>query len=482
MSHIKADRVQETSTGTGTGALTLAGAVSKFRAYSALLANADTCVCLIENASAAEWEVSLCTYASGGNTLTRSTVYASSNAGALVNFAAGTKTISHVAAASKQVVMDNNGDATVTRDLAVARNATVAGTLGVTGATTLGTTGASGKVTLTGAEGFQLDFAPGSQTWSWRAAVGGNMYLYDLTNSKYPISITPSTQQVTFGGKISMIGTEGNQLEWTLGGQAWQARMASGGAWYLIDTTNSVYPFSIAASTMVATFGGNILPAVDNSKSLGNGSYRFSVVYAGTGAINTSGRDAKRNIRELSAAEKRVAARIRAGGFLYQFADAVEAKGEALARLHFGVIAEDVAAAFTAEGLNPARYGMFCADKVVVLETYQVIKTRDRMEDFEAEESAVEIVDGRPVRVTKTVTRRRAVGAMLVVKTETGETVMVETGERDESDQPILVPLTHFVPEMEEYEEEATREVETDEIRYGLRYDQLTLFLLLAAE
>ena len=123
MAHVKLDRVQETTTGTGTGALTMAGAVSKFRAYSAVLANGDTCFCLIENASAAEWEVSLCTYASGGNTLTRSSAYASSNGGSLVNFSAGTKTVSLVAPASKSVVEDNNNDASVTRFLAVGHTA-----------------------------------------------------------------------------------------------------------------------------------------------------------------------------------------------------------------------------------------------------------------------------------------------------------------------------------------------------------------------
>ena len=149
MAHIRADRIQETTTGTGTGALTLAGAVSKFRAFSAVLADTDSCVCLIEHNSAAEWEVSLCTYASGGNTLTRSTVYTSSNGGSLVNFSAGTKTISLVATSSKQIVEDPNGDAVVTRDLAVGRNLAVVGTLNVTGAAAFGSTLTAANTTVT---------------------------------------------------------------------------------------------------------------------------------------------------------------------------------------------------------------------------------------------------------------------------------------------------------------------------------------------
>jgi hypothetical protein len=62
----KLDRVQETTTSTGTGGLTLAGATTRMRAFSATMSNGDTAYCLIENQSANEWEISLCTYNSGG--------------------------------------------------------------------------------------------------------------------------------------------------------------------------------------------------------------------------------------------------------------------------------------------------------------------------------------------------------------------------------------------------------------------------------
>ena len=45
----------------------------------------------------------------------------------------------------------------------------------------------------------------------------------------------------------------------------------------------------------------------------------------------------------------------------YRFKDAVAEKGDA-ARIHIGAIAQEVAAAFVAEGLDPARYGLFCSD------------------------------------------------------------------------------------------------------------------------
>lgn len=97
MAHVLADRVMETASTTGTGALTLAGAYTGYRAFSAVCATNDTfryCIAGVDGNGndSGEWEVGLGTY-SGANTLTRTTVEASSNAGALVNFSAGTKRV-----------------------------------------------------------------------------------------------------------------------------------------------------------------------------------------------------------------------------------------------------------------------------------------------------------------------------------------------------------------------------------------------------
>lgn len=89
MGPIIADRVKETSATQGTGALTLVGAVPGFRAFSAVCAVGDVVLYTIE-ASDGTWEVGVGSY-SATNTLSRTTVLASSNAGALVNFTATTK-------------------------------------------------------------------------------------------------------------------------------------------------------------------------------------------------------------------------------------------------------------------------------------------------------------------------------------------------------------------------------------------------------
>lgn len=95
MALINADRVLETSTTTGTGAFDLLGAVTGFQAFSAVCATSDTCYYSIYAVNASgvpsgEWETGLGTY-SAASQLTRTTPAESSNAGAAVNFSAGTK-------------------------------------------------------------------------------------------------------------------------------------------------------------------------------------------------------------------------------------------------------------------------------------------------------------------------------------------------------------------------------------------------------
>jgi len=96
----------------------------------------------------------------------------------------------------------------------------------------------------------------------------------------------------------------------------------------------------------------------DNQKDLGYGSGRFDDIFATNGTINTSDRNEKQDIEVLSDAEQRVA--VAAKGLMRKFRwrDAVEAKGDE-ARTHFGIIAQDLQAAFAAEGLDAGDYAMF---------------------------------------------------------------------------------------------------------------------------
>lgn len=93
MAHL-GDRVKETTTIEGTGTLTLLGAVSQFQAFATKWPTAKQPVIVtiaIVGQTGTEWEVVRGRFS--GTTITRENVYASSNAGALVSFTAGTKDV-----------------------------------------------------------------------------------------------------------------------------------------------------------------------------------------------------------------------------------------------------------------------------------------------------------------------------------------------------------------------------------------------------
>jgi hypothetical protein len=93
MALVTADRVRDTSTTTGTSAFTVSGtAPTGYRTFSAVCATNDTFLYFIAHQSANEWEVGVGTY-SASNTITRTTVLSSSNAGSATSFSAGSKDV-----------------------------------------------------------------------------------------------------------------------------------------------------------------------------------------------------------------------------------------------------------------------------------------------------------------------------------------------------------------------------------------------------
>lgn len=92
MTALVADRVKETTTTTGTGDLTLAGAVSQFRTFNAAFGTNAWFYYCIQDADGAAYEVGR-GYLSGSTTLVRSVVFVSSNSNAAVTLSAGTHTV-----------------------------------------------------------------------------------------------------------------------------------------------------------------------------------------------------------------------------------------------------------------------------------------------------------------------------------------------------------------------------------------------------
>lgn len=100
----------------------------------------------------------------------------------------------------------------------------------------------------------------------------------------------------------------------------------------------------------------------DAAVNLGAASQRWKTVYAETSTINTSDAREKDWRGALNDEELRVAKRLSQLIGIYRWKTSIEEKGD-LARLHAGVLAQDVIAAFDAEGLDPFVYGLVCYDE-----------------------------------------------------------------------------------------------------------------------
>ncbi len=103
------DRVKETTTTTGSGTVTLAGASAGFQSFS-VIGDANTTYYTLVSAS--DWEVGIGTYTSSGTTLSRDTVLESSNAGSKITLA-GTSDVFCTYPAEKAVVQDETNTAYV---------------------------------------------------------------------------------------------------------------------------------------------------------------------------------------------------------------------------------------------------------------------------------------------------------------------------------------------------------------------------------
>jgi hypothetical protein len=118
------------------------------------------------------------------------------------------------------------------------------------------------------------------------------------------------------------------------------------GLWF-VENKDAIAPFNVDTGL-----------SRDNAIDLGLSNVRFDDIFATNGTIQTSDRNEKQDIEALSEAEQRVAVACKGLMRKFRWKSAVEEKGDD-ARIHFGIIAQDLQDAFAAEGLDAGRYGMF---------------------------------------------------------------------------------------------------------------------------
>jgi len=162
-----------------------------------------------------------------------------------------------------------------------------------------------------------------------------------------------ATRSGGVSGYFNRLTSDGGIVEFAQDGSTMGNIGKNGTAFYVAGPGTGVRFGATSMSPTDASGSG-----ADNQKDLGASTIRWDDVYATNGTIQTSDANEKQDIEALSEAETRVA--VAAKGLLRKFRwkSAVEEKGDD-ARVHFGIIAQDLKAAFEAEGLDAGDYGMF---------------------------------------------------------------------------------------------------------------------------
>jgi hypothetical protein len=129
---------------------------------------------------------------------------------------------------------------------------------------------------------------------------------------------------------------------------------------FVVKSTGNV-GIGTASPANPLTVNGIVSPSTDDTRTLGTASLRWSEVFAGNGTINTSDATEKQDVAELNEAEQQVATALKGLIRKYRWISSVAEKGDD-ARIHVGVMAQDVKQAFTDAGLDAERYGVYCKD------------------------------------------------------------------------------------------------------------------------
>lgn len=185
---------------------------------------------------------------------------------------------------------------------------------------------------------------------------------FSAGNVSIGTSMTPYRLVVSNGSGTS-------NLEFDTGG----GYVAGGNAIASYNRGGSVYqPFAFSGSYVATFIGGTerfridatgaARPAVDNALSCGMASFRWSVVYAGTGTINTSDAREKTEVRHFTADELAASKQIGREIGTFKFLSAVAEKNSG-ARTHIGMTVQRVIQIMRSYQLDPFAYGFICYDE-----------------------------------------------------------------------------------------------------------------------
>ena len=207
------------------------------------IGNGNSTYYTIANVVTGEWEVGIGTYTSGANTLSRTTVLASSNSGSLVNFTSGSKDVFVTQPAERAVYVDSAGTTVNVNVLAATGDSsfTSTGALQISAGTTAQRpTGAVGKIrwnsTLSQYEGYD------GSNWT---LLGGAVISNDTSTSS---NLYPTFASVTSGNASTLYTSNAKLLYKPSTGDLQATAMVSSNGITINSTTVSAN-YTIATGT-----------------------------------------------------------------------------------------------------------------------------------------------------------------------------------------------------------------------------------------
>jgi hypothetical protein len=276
MAFTLADRVKETTTSPGTGTATLAGAVSGYQSFSAGIGANNTTYYVIADQSGTNWEVGLGTVGAGGTTLARTTVYKSSNANALVNFATGTQDVFCTYPAQMAVY----GNTTVTAGSYTNANITVdaqgrltSASNGTGGSSTLTLNNKTAAYTVDATDlGKVINCTANTFTVSVTSPVtlgaGFNCWIWNTSDS-YPgtvVTVTPLAGTIAGQSSITLYQGEGIQIV------SDGTNFIIGDNDYISQNTRGIWVRPAASGVNSTAIGRAAVSGAESSTAIGNNS------------------------------------------------------------------------------------------------------------------------------------------------------------------------------------------------------------------
>jgi len=285
MALVLKDRVKETTTTSGTGAVTLGGAVTGFQAFSAI-GDGNTTYYVITNGT--DWETGLGTYTASGTSLSRDTVLESSNSGSAVDWGVGTKEVFVTYPSSRSIYAEGS-------TLVASNSSVLPITSGGTGLTSFGTGVATALgQNVTGSGGFVLDTSPTIATGSL------NRSLVNTTKEVITVSATASTGTINFDviTQSTLYYTTDATGNWTLnvrgdGSNSLDSIMSTGESitvTFLSTQGGTAYyqsAFQIDGSSVTPKWQGGSAPSEGNAS--GVDAYTLSIVKTGPATFTVFG-------------------------------------------------------------------------------------------------------------------------------------------------------------------------------------------------